>query len=140
MSTLAENAAAVKAAQVAIDAAIVAKGGTTDGGLANAAAASAARRPPTVVAVPLIGKPPNVAEISLSTATEFVSMFSPTARTAFEKVGLVAEMSPVTAISFSGPTGANSEYTSPSGVEKISFKELLNLSLPIIIVLSWESK
>ena len=42
MSTLAENAAAVKAAQVAIDAAIVAKGGMTDGGLANAAAAIAA--------------------------------------------------------------------------------------------------
>ena len=39
MATLAENAAAVKAAQVAIDAAIVAKGGMTDGGLANAAAA-----------------------------------------------------------------------------------------------------
>lgn len=39
MGTLAENAAAVKAAQVAIDAAIVAKGGTTDGGLTNAAAA-----------------------------------------------------------------------------------------------------
>ena len=39
MATLAENVAAVKAAQVAIDAAIVAKGGTTDGGLANAAAA-----------------------------------------------------------------------------------------------------
>ena len=39
MATLAENAAAVKAAQVAIDAAIVAKGGTTAGGLANAAAA-----------------------------------------------------------------------------------------------------
>ena len=42
MATLAENAAAVKAAQVAIDAAIVAKGGTTDGGLNNAAAAIAA--------------------------------------------------------------------------------------------------
>ena len=42
MATLAENAAAVKAAQVAIDAAIVAKGGTTTGGLANAAAAIAA--------------------------------------------------------------------------------------------------
>ena len=39
MATLAENAAAVKAAQVAIDAAIVAKGGTTTGGLSNAAAA-----------------------------------------------------------------------------------------------------
>ena len=39
MATLAENAAAVKAAQVAIDAAIVAKGGTTTGGLTNAAAA-----------------------------------------------------------------------------------------------------
>lgn len=39
MATLAENAAAVKAAQVAIDAAIVAKGGTTTGGLRNAAAA-----------------------------------------------------------------------------------------------------
>ena len=39
MSTRAENAAAVKAAQVAIDAAIVAKGGMTGGGLANAAAA-----------------------------------------------------------------------------------------------------
>lgn len=39
MATLAENAAAVKAAQVAIDAAIVAKGGTTEGGLNNAAAA-----------------------------------------------------------------------------------------------------
>lgn len=39
MATLAENAAAVKAAQVAIDAAIVAKGGTTDGGLMHAAAA-----------------------------------------------------------------------------------------------------
>lgn len=39
MSTLAENAAAVKAAQVAIDEAIVAKGGTTTGGLTNAAAA-----------------------------------------------------------------------------------------------------
>ena len=38
MATLAENAAAVKAAQVAIDAAIVAKGGTTTGGLTNAAA------------------------------------------------------------------------------------------------------
>ena len=38
MATLAENAAAVKAAQVAIDAAIVAKGGTTEGGLTNAAA------------------------------------------------------------------------------------------------------
>ena len=38
MATLAENAAAVKAAQVAIDAAIVAKGGTTAGGLTNAAA------------------------------------------------------------------------------------------------------
>lgn len=42
MATLAENAAAVKAAQVAIDAAIVAKGGTTTGGLSNAAAAIAA--------------------------------------------------------------------------------------------------
>lgn len=42
MATLAENAAAVKAAQVAIDAAIVAKGGTTIGGLANAAAAISA--------------------------------------------------------------------------------------------------
>ncbi len=42
MATLAENAAAVKAAQVAIDAAIVAKGGTTTGGLNNAAAAIAA--------------------------------------------------------------------------------------------------
>ena len=42
MATLAENAAAVKAAQVAIDAAIVAKGGTTPGGLTNAAAAIAA--------------------------------------------------------------------------------------------------
>lgn len=42
MSTIAENAAAVKAAQVAIDAAIVAKGGTTQGGLTNAAAAIAA--------------------------------------------------------------------------------------------------
>lgn len=41
MGTLAENAAAVKAAQVAIDAAIVEKGGTTSGGLANAAAAIA---------------------------------------------------------------------------------------------------
>lgn len=39
MATLAENAAAVKAAQVAIDAAIVAKGGTTTGGLSNAATA-----------------------------------------------------------------------------------------------------
>lgn len=39
MATLAENAAAVKAAQEAIDAAIVAKGGTTDGGLTNAAEA-----------------------------------------------------------------------------------------------------
>lgn len=39
MATLAENAAAVKAAQVAIDAAIVAKGGSTSGGLSNAAAA-----------------------------------------------------------------------------------------------------
>ena len=38
MATLAENAAAVKSAQVAIDAAIVAKGGTTEGGLTNAAA------------------------------------------------------------------------------------------------------
>ena len=42
MATLAENAAAVKAAQVAIDAAIVAKGGMTTGGLSNAAAAIAA--------------------------------------------------------------------------------------------------
>ena len=42
MATLAENAAAVKAAQVAIDAAIVAKGGTTPGGLTNAASAIAA--------------------------------------------------------------------------------------------------
>lgn len=42
MSTLAENAAAVKAAQVAIDRAIVTKGGTTAGGLTNAAAAIAA--------------------------------------------------------------------------------------------------
>lgn len=39
MATLAENVAAVKAAQVAIDAAIVAKGGTTEGGLNHAAAA-----------------------------------------------------------------------------------------------------
>lgn len=42
MATLAQNAAAVKAAQVAIDAAIVAKGGTTTGGLSNAATAIAA--------------------------------------------------------------------------------------------------
>lgn len=42
MGTLIENAAAVKAAQEAIDAAIVAKGGTTEGGLSNAAAAIAA--------------------------------------------------------------------------------------------------
>lgn len=39
MATLAENAAAVKSAAQAIDAAIVAKGGTTAGGLTNAAAA-----------------------------------------------------------------------------------------------------
>lgn len=42
MATLAENAAAVKAAQEAIDAAIAAKGGTTAGGLTNAAAAISA--------------------------------------------------------------------------------------------------
>lgn len=42
MATLVENAAAVKAASTAIDAAIVAKGGTTAGGLAHAAAAIAA--------------------------------------------------------------------------------------------------
>lgn len=42
MATLVENAAAVKAAAVAIDAAIVAKGGTTEGGLTRAAAAIAA--------------------------------------------------------------------------------------------------
>lgn len=41
MATLTENAAAVRAAQVAIDAAIVAKGGSTAGGLINAAAAIA---------------------------------------------------------------------------------------------------
>lgn len=41
MATLNENAAAVKAAAVAIDAAIVAKGGTTEGGLTRAAAAIA---------------------------------------------------------------------------------------------------
>ena len=39
MATLTENAAAVKAAARAIDAAIAAKGGTTEGGLNNAAAA-----------------------------------------------------------------------------------------------------
>ena len=39
MATLAENATAVKLAQVAIDAAIVTKGGTTGGGLGNAAKA-----------------------------------------------------------------------------------------------------
>lgn len=42
MATLIENATAVKAASTAIDAAIVAKGGTTSGGLENAAAAIAA--------------------------------------------------------------------------------------------------
>ena len=58
------------------------------------AAASAARRPPTVVAVPSIGKPPKVSAMSLRTATEFVSMFRPTARTALENVGFSADMSP----------------------------------------------
>lgn len=42
MATLIESAAAVKAASAAIDAAIVAKGGTTKGGLRNASAAIAA--------------------------------------------------------------------------------------------------
>jgi hypothetical protein len=42
MATLVENANAVKSAAAAIDAAIVAKGGTTAGGLRNAAAAIAA--------------------------------------------------------------------------------------------------
>ena len=62
------------------------------------AAASAARSPPTVVAVPSMGKPPKAAELSFRTATAFVSMLTPTARTAFEKVVFVAERSALSAV------------------------------------------